>query len=113
MPSALPLALLACALVDSLPYLPLLEVDGPRVAYTVAEYMDTTVLAWRYAGEVVEVVEDPSAGQVLVLVVPLAGEGQGTGVETLPPNGPVEGASGPVTRGACGRLFSIDPRWWR
>ena len=39
------LALLALAPGDSLPA-PAYEVDGPRMAYTVPEYMDTTVVAW-------------------------------------------------------------------
>ena len=108
----IPLALLACALGDSLPYRPLLDADSDKVAWTVAEYMDSTVLRWRYAGEVVAVVESPGEGEVLVLVVPLAGEGQGTGVEALPPViTPEERPS--REDGWCGRLFSIDPRWWR
>lgn len=115
MPSPLPLALLALALTDSLPS-PLYSVDGPQVAYTVAQYADTTVTAWRLGpGVVVEaVIESPGEGEVLVLLVPRAGEDQSTGVNELPPASSATGEAGrpatPSSSGLCGRLFSIE---WR
>ena len=102
----IPLALLACSLGDSLPYRPLLDADSGRLAYTVAQYMDTAVVRWRYAGEVVAAIEDPSAGQVLVLIVPLAGEGQGTGVDELPVADEYPVIAPGSSDGWCGRLFS-------
>lgn len=106
MPDFLPIALLALALGDSLPYRPLLDADSDRMAWTVEQYMDSTVVHWRYAGEVVPVIESPGEGEVLVLIVPLAGEGTSTGVEPVEP-APLPGQPG---SGACGPLFSID---WR
>lgn len=89
------LALLALAPGDSLPT-PAYEVDGPRVAYTVEEYMDTTAVAWAAYG-LEPVVETPEGEQVLVLLwLP----GQDTGVAELPPL-PDEPGSG-----ACGAIFS-------
>lgn len=104
MPDFAAIALLACAVGDSLPahVRPLLDADSDRVAYTVAQYMDSTVTRWRYAGEVEAVVEDPAAGQVLVLIVPLAGEGQSAGVEAIEPAPPMPERHD----GRCGRIFS-------
>ena len=89
------LALLALAPGDSLPA-PAYEVDGPRMAYTVPEYMDTTVVAWATYG-LEPVVETPEGEQVLVLLwLP----GQDTGVAELPP------LPGQPGSGACGEIFS-------
>lgn len=96
------IALLALSPGDSLPAA-LYSVDDGRVAYTVAEYMDTTVTAWRLGpGVAVEaVIEDLGPGEVLVLLVPRAGEDQSTGVAELPPS------PEPDTPGTgCGRIFS-------
>lgn len=97
------LALLALAPGDSLPA-PAYEVDGPRMAYTVPEYMDTTVVAWATYG-LEPVVETPEGEQVLVLLwLP----GQDTGVEALPPlPGDAQAAlPGQPGSGACGAIFS-------
>jgi len=104
------IALLALAPADSLPYRPLLDADSDRMAWTVAQYMDSTVLRWRYAGEVVPVIESPGDGEVLVLIVPLTGEGTSTGVETLPPASVPTNIGRTERSGWCGRLFTID---WR
>lgn len=108
----MPLALLALAAGDSLPT-PLYAVDGPQVAYTVEQYMDSTVTAWR-AGPGVEVepiVEDIPDGMVAVLIVPRAGEDQSTGVESLPSVADEYPVIAPGSSdGWCGRLFTID---WR
>ena len=107
MPDWLPIALIALAPADSLPS-PLYSVDGPQVAYTVAQYADTTVLAWRLGpGVVVEArIDTPSQGEVLVLLVPRAGEDTSTAVEVLPPM-PLPGDP---ESGACGKILSIE---WR
>lgn len=108
----LPIAMLALAPGDSLP-VPLIAVDGPKVAYTVAQYMDTTVTAWRILGDWQPgaIIETPGEGEVLVLFIPPAGEDQSTGVAELPPVTPtVDREERPSTAGLCGRLFSIE---WR
>jgi hypothetical protein len=111
MMSSLPIALLALALTDSLP-VPLIAVDGPQVAYTVAQYMDTTVSAWRILGDWQPegIVETPGEGEVLVLFIPRAGEDQSTGVEALPPVSAEPPVTVPLRDGWCGRIFSIE---WR
>ena len=91
------LALLALAPGDSLPA-PAYEVDGPRMAYTVPEYMDTTVVAWATYG-LEPVVETPEGEQVLVLLWLL----DDTGVVGAPVNPPMPGQPG---SGACGAIFS-------
>lgn len=103
-PNPLAVTLLALAPGDSLP-VPLIEVDGPRVAYTVAQYADTTVLAWRvldpeWVGS--GVIEMPGEGEVLVLLIPRGGEGQSTGVDPIEP-APLPGQPG---SGACGRFIT-------
>lgn len=102
------IALLALALGDSLPYRPLLDADSDKMAWTVEQYMDSTVVHWRFAGEVVPVIESPGEGEVLVLIVPLAGEDQSTGVGTLPPASDADSGILDPRQGWCGRLFSID-----
>lgn len=103
MPDFAAIALLACAVGDSLPahVRPLLDADSDRVAYTVAQYMDSTVTRWRYAGEVEAVIETPAEGEVLVLIVPLAGEGTSTDVETSPPPKPDV-----IRHEGCGKILS-------
>ena len=93
---------------DSLPT-PLYAVDGPQVAYTVEQYMDSTVTAWRAGAgvEVEPIVEDIPDGMVAVLIVPRAGEDQSTGVESLPSG--QSSRSQPATAGAGG--FSLEEKW--
>jgi len=106
----LPVTVIALDADAALP-VPLQEVDGPRMALTVEAYLDSTVSAWRVAlqgWQGTGQVQQPLPGQVLVVLIPLEGEGQGTGVETLPPT-PGQGVKQAQAQdGWCGRLFSIE-----
>lgn len=94
----MPCVLLALALSDSLP-VPFYEVDGPRVAYTVAEVYADTLSTWACFG-LEPTVESPEGNEVAVFAwCP----GQDTGIEGLPTPPSVD-----VKPAPCGLIFSWE-----
>lgn len=101
--AAVSLVVLALAAGDSLPFA-LQDVEGPRQALTVQDYLDPEVRSWCARDSLDFLAPVQQWPTVDSLVVVLVWPRSATGVEVLPPVQPEPPRKLPA--GLCGRLFS-------